>query len=397
MDMQVYEVILNLPQLRMESAEIDDKTIRFYCSTKSGHSVCPSCGAESTVVNQYTQRQVRDLDISGRKVYLMLRLKQYECSCGRYHTETLDFVEGNKEYTKRQAKWIFELSVKQPFTAAAALVDVPAKTVERIFYDHVQLDSVERYEGIEDLGIDEISFSKGKNDYLCVLTNLATGQTVDILRTREKSALMSHLQSIKFKNGQALTDRIAKVSCDFWGPFMDVAKKLFPQAVLVADRFHWTIYLNKVLDTTRKQLRKENPDEDAFKSIKWLLFKQSQNISESQQEQLRTAFRLSPMLEELYEMVKTFVAIFEARFDFDFAIKQINLWLEQAKVLNNKALNDFTDFLQRHFEPITNFIKHPVSNAATEGNNNLIRTVKRFTFNMTNFDHFKARCLAMKL
>lgn len=395
--MQLYEVIVNLPQLRMESVEIEDKTIRFYCSTKSDGSVCPSCGAASTQVNQYTSRQVRDLDISGRKVYLMLRLKQYKCSCGRYHTEALDFVEGNKDHTKRQAKWIFELSIHQPLTAAAALVDVQAKTVERIFYDHVQLDTFERYEGVEELGIDEISFSKGKNDYLCVLTNLRTGQTIDILRTREKSALMAHLQRIKFKNGQTLTDKITKVSCDFWGPFMDVAQKLFPKAVLIADRFHWTIYLNKVLDITRKQLRKENPNEDAFKNIKWLLFKQPQDISPSQQEQLRIAFKLSPTLEELYEMIKTFVAVFETRFDFDFALKQIHLWLEQAKMLNIKALNDFTNFLQRHFEPITNFLKHPVSNAATEGNNNLIRTVKRFTFNMTNFDHFKARCLAMKL
>ncbi|MBL7813633.1 MAG: transposase, partial [Saprospiraceae bacterium] len=36
------------------------------------------------------------------------------------------------------------------------------------------------------------------------------------------------------------------------------------------------------------------------------------------------------------------------------------------------------------------------SNACTEGNNNLLRTVKRFTFNMTNFEHFKARCFAYK-
>jgi transposase len=71
-------------------------------------------------------------------------------------------------------------------------------------------------------------------------------------------------------------------------------------------------------------------------------------------------------------------------------------YIEQAKTIGHHALNDFLAFLDRNFVPITNFLKHPVSNATAEGNNNLIRTVKRFTFNMTNFDHFKARCFAMK-
>ena len=56
MDIKVYELILNLPQLRVKSAEISDKTIHFYCSTKSGFSVCPLSGSESTKVNEYTQR-----------------------------------------------------------------------------------------------------------------------------------------------------------------------------------------------------------------------------------------------------------------------------------------------------------------------------------------------------
>jgi hypothetical protein len=42
------------------------------------------------------------------------------------------------------------------------------------------------------------------------------------------------------------------------------------------------------------------------------------------------------------------------------------------------------------------FFKQKISNAKTEGNNNLLRTVKRMAFNMTNFAHFKARTFAFK-
>ena len=46
--------------------------------------------------------------------------------------------------------------------------------------------------------------------------------------------------------------KIEVISCDFWGLFLDIAKLLFPQADVVGDRFHWTMYINKVLDEQRE-------------------------------------------------------------------------------------------------------------------------------------------------
>jgi transposase len=398
METTIYEMLLNLPEINVDKVELKDKTIRIFCHLKTDTGECPLCMNPTTHVNQYATQEVRDLDISGRQVYLIIRVRQFVCTkCSRYFTEPIPFVEGNKSYTKRQAKWIFELSAKQPITEVGALTNTHAKTVERIFYDHASIDALERYEGVEELGIDEFSWRKGKKDYLCVLTDLKTGRTVDILRTRQKDYLIAHLKGIRLKNGQLFCEQVRILSCDFWGPFLDIGKTIFPQATLVGDRFHWTLYLNKVLDDTRKSLRKAFPKQEAFKNIKWLLFQQADQISKEQKQQLQKAFDLSAPLEEVYQMAKTFVALFECDFSYDFAVKQVQLWLEQAQIINQKYLNEFTDFLNRHFDPILNFFKHPVSNAKTEGNNNLIRTVKRLTFNMTNFNHFKARCFALKI
>ncbi|MBL7814303.1 MAG: ISL3 family transposase [Saprospiraceae bacterium] len=396
MDTTVYELLLNLPELKVERVELENKTIRIYCHHLNTSGMCPVCQKRSIKVNQYTTHIVRDLNISGREVYLHLRLKQYECTCGRYFIDIPDFIEPNKSHTKRQSKWIFELSIKQPLSEVGALTNTHSKTVERIFYEHSQVNGYERYEGVTQLGIDEFSFRKGKKDYICVLTNLENGETIDILQTRQKEALIAHFQSITLKNGVLFKEQVKIASCDFWGPFLDIIKNEFPNATVIGDRFHWTTYINNVLDATRKALRKEFPKQEAFKSIKWLLFKQPDQNTENETNVLQNALTLSPILEELYYMKNTFIAIFECQFNYDFAIQQVNLWLEQAKNLKNEKLDEFIKFLERQFEPITNFFKHPVSNACTEGNNNLLRTVKRFTFNMTNFEHFKARCFAYK-
>lgn len=396
MENQLFEKLLRLPQLKVLSLEIGEKTIRVKCEHKEHQGHCPLCGKIINKVHQYSTHDVRDLDISGRKVILSLRVGQLVCEeCHRYFNEPLDFVEPNKGYTKRQAKWIFELSAKQPFTEVGALIDMNAKTVERIFYAQSVRPNYSRYEGVKRLGIDEISFRKGKGDYLCVLTDLDTGDTIDILRDRKKETLIAHFQGIII-NGKPFCEQIEAVSCDFWGPFMDIAKTKFPNAIVVGDRFHWTGYLNEALNKLRRALRKEQPKEDIFKNIKWALFKQQTNTTLEQKEQLEKSFQLSPLLKEMYGIKVALQDLFEQDLSFDLAVEKVKDWMVQARALNQEFLSDFVAFLERQFDPITNFFKQRISNAKTEGNNNLLRTVKRMTFNMTNFAHFKARCFAFK-
>ena len=397
MENALYENLLNLPHLKVDKVEFTTKTIRFYCHLDNETGRCEICLKERSKVNCYSTHTVRDLDISGKEVYLIVQVKQFYCpDCDSYFTQALPFADSNKSYTHRQSKWIFEMSRKQPLEAVAALTNTHAKTVERIFYTYALPQTNERYERVKRLGIDEFSWCKGKKDYLCVLTDLDTGDTVDILRTRNKAALIAHFKAIKLKNGVDFCKQIEVLSCDFWGPFIDIAKLIFPQADVVGDRFHWTMYLNKVLDQQRKALRKDFPNEAIYKNIKWLLFRKMDTLSQHEQDALSDVFKISPLLEELYMLKNTFCAIFDMDIPPDDALIQIDQWIQYAQTVTNEYLNTFVAFFKRQAIPITNYFKHKVSNAVTEGNNNILRTIKRFTFNMTNFDHFRARCFAFK-
>jgi len=394
----LYEQILTLPHLKVDEVSVNSKTIYLNCHLDINSGACPQCLKACKTFKSYHTHTLRDLNISGREVYLVLRVKQFYCQdCDRYFTQNIPFADFNKGYTHRQSKWIFELSCKQPLSEAAALVNMNTKTVERIFYNHALPQGPERYETLTRMGIDELSWRKGKKDYICCLTNLDNGETVDILRSRNKAALIAHFQSIKLKNGVDFCQQIQVISCDFWGPFLDIAKSVFPQAEVVGDRFHWTMYINKVVDQSRKSLRQAFPKEDIYKNIKWLLYRQMHTLSPSEKDNLTQAFKMSPLLEELYMLKNTFCAIFDMDIPVEKAMTQINEWVEYAQTLCNEFLDTFLAFFKRQTIPITNYFKHKVSNAVTEGNNNIMRTVKRFTFNMPNFEHFKARCFAFKM
>jgi transposase len=157
------------------------------------------------------------------------------------------------------------------------------------------------------------------------------------------------------------------------------------------------MYINKVLDEERKASRKAFPKEELYKNIKWLLFRQMHTLKADELANLEKVFEIRPMMEELYMLKNTFCAIFDMDITPKNALIQIQDWVEYAQKVPNEFLSTFVAFFKRQIIPITNYFKHKVSNAVTEGNNNILRTVKRFTFNMTNFEHFKARCFAFKM
>ena len=390
--LEIYEHLLNIPNLKVEKVDILDRELHVYCKIQNQPSQkCPVCQQ-----NVFRKRfkyigQVSDLDSSGRKVILYLSVHQYLCDCKRSFSETFDFVESGKSCTKRQAKWIFEMSTQQSHVQVAALTDNCPKRVERISYNYSLNRSI-NWDKIKRIGIDEFAFKKGHKDFITLIINLDTNEIIDILERRDKEFLRAYFKGI----GEKFCNQIEDFCSDMWGPFQDLAKEIFPNATIHVDRFHWTIHLNKVIDSARKLIRRKNPDEDIYKGLKWKLIKRPKNLKQDEVTDLKEAFLLNPELEELYQMRNTFQAIFDTDYSYGFAQIQIDNWLEQAKTLKNKYLDKFTELFARHRKNILNYFKNKISSGAVEGTNNLLRIVKRFTFNMTNFQNFKSRVFAYK-
>jgi transposase len=389
-ELAIYAQLLNIPNLEIEKVEIEKNVFHIYCkivSTKS--QICPSCLKEVEKKTPKYCREIQDLNISGRKVILHLSVHQYLCECGRTSSEKFDFVSEGKSYTKRQAKWVFEMSAKQSHLQVAALVDMCHKTVERICHSQVEVREI-NWSKIRRIGIDEFAFRKGHKDFIVILVDLDTHDIIDIIEERSKDHLRAYFQGL----GDAVCAKVTDFCSDMWGPFQDLAGELFKNATIHIDRFHWTKHLNDVLDNFRKQLRRENKDDEAYKNLKWKLIKRRENLTEKEEKELREVFNLTPDLEEIYEMRNTFQAIFDNSFSYDFAVGQIDIWVEHSRALKNKHLDKFVALFERHRTNILNYFKDRISSGVVEGKNNLLRTIKRFTFNMSNFLNFKRRVFA---
>lgn len=389
---RIYETLLNLPMLEVISVKILKTEIEIYCESKFEEQICPTCLKKSKSVNQTYERRVRDMDLIGRRVTLIISSRQFHCEdCDRYFSEQYSFIGKNGQVTKRQEKWIFEICHKQGIKQVAALVGMGYRQVENIYYKYAEdlLNKQDRYGQVKRLGIDEFSLRKGHKNFACVLVDLDKGWVIDVLPSRDKKLLIKHFES----KGIEFLNQIEVFTCDMWEAYVSVGRALFPNALVVIDRFHWMKHLSDAVDSQRKTLRKNDLEEECFKNLKWKLLKNPDSLSIKDQEALKEAFEKSPELEELYEMKNTFQAIFNADFSKTFATSQIQHWMEYAHKINNKYLNKFIKTFNNWKEWILNYFDGKYSNGVVEGLNNSIKVIKRKAYNMLNFDNFRARIL----
>jgi transposase len=395
-ELAFYTDLLDLPQVSLTGVTVTKTTIEIACTLTDTQTWCPHCGKVCTAVNERTTRRVRDLNISERAVYLLVNVRQFRCpTCGSCPTERLPFADANKSYTHRQARYVFAWCRKQTYSEVGAIVGMHAKTVERLVLDQCREAEPlpQRYTGLRRLGIDEQSHRKGKKHFICLLTNLDTGTVVDILPDRKKETLVAYFQKL----GPAFCQQITAVSCDLWQPYLAVVATCFPQATLVLDRFHVVKLLNQGLDAFRRHLRQEAPDEAGYKQLKWLLFKQYHRLSDTELDTLQAAFAVNAELKSAYFLREEFHHILDRPQAVDSAIGLLDKWIERVQTQKITRFDSFIRTLQRHKESIANYVLENLSNAVTEGLNNLVRSIRRCAFGMPNFQHLRLRVMAISV
>jgi transposase len=102
-------------------------------------------------------------------------------------------------------------------------------------------------------------------------------------------------------------------------------------------------------------------------------------------------------LEEIYQLRNTFNAIFDIAANPKEMKCQLNQWIKHAKKLNHKPMNAFLNTLNNRIKQITAFAQYRVTNAITEGLNNIIRYFKRISFGIPNFNNMRLRILIQSI
>jgi transposase len=283
------------------------------------------------------------------------------------------------------------VSIKSVSNRTAEAEDIVWSTVNAIYqkYADKELDKRVLWQQVRYLGIDEISIRKGKKDYACCLVDLERGIVLDFLENRHKETIIAYFKA----KGTDFCNQIEVVSSDMWDAYSTLAGELFPKAISVIDRYHFFIHLNKALDSTRKSFRKEFPEQESLKGLRWTLLKSPDDLSENEQKMLKEAFSITPTLQEVYQLRKDLKAIFDLDLTKEKASLKIDEWQVKAQKLDSKPIESFLQTLNNWKDKVLNFFHQRHTNAVVEGVNNAIRGIIRRSFGFHSFENLRRRVL----
>jgi transposase len=184
--------------------------------------VCHGCGKRAFGVHSWTQRKVRDLNMTTARLWVTCRYRKVFCAhCHGVHIEDLQLFHPYLRVTVRLARYIYQLCQMMTVSEVARHMGLNWKTVKDIdkYYlerDHGQPD----LNGLRILAVDEISIRKGHR-YLTVVLDYLSGRVVFVAKDRKAKTLKRFFNQL---NDQQL-DGIEAVVMDMWDPFIKAVKK----------------------------------------------------------------------------------------------------------------------------------------------------------------------------
>lgn len=358
------------------------------------YSHCPLCLEKCHSVKDRYIRELRDLSISGKQVTLKFTVRQFVCKdCNRHFHERHDFVAKNKTMTLRYEDFIYYRCQGVELRYVCLQEDLCWPTVRDIYQRKGEQDLASRdlFSSVSSIGIDEIALRKGHRNYACVIVNLDTGLVMDILPDRSKAYLKAYFLA----KGEAFCQGVTSFCSDMWEGYLNCAKEVFPNATIVADRFHFFAYMNKQVDHCRRSLRRKYPKDDTLKNLRWALLKPAERLSKDDRTKLEQAL-VKPEYELLHRTWKArnkFRDILESDASKQQAEELIRQWEQQHTRTPNRFVQRFVAFLRNWKSYILNYFVHRHTTSPVEGINNKLKVIKRRAYGFLTFEAFRLRAI----
>lgn len=390
--------LLDLPEFVAVGCEIErrggQEIVHVYCLHPHQAAICPRCDQLSTALYDEKERCVRDLDMWGKCTFLHFSRRRFECQpCGQPFTERLPSIDPKRRQTRRFEQYIYRACLRSDCKSIAQENWLHPTTVKGIFKRWAK--RTVRTKGptpVRVLGIDEIALKKRHKQYALVLSDLQRHCVIAVLPERSKEQLEAWFDQLSPAERQS----IQVVSIDMWQPYRQAVQAKLPQAKLVADRFHMMKQLNDRLTQMRRsiQRRADEATQQALKGSRWLLVKNRDDLTATEEARLLEILAACPELRPLYLLKEEFRTICDKCRDRQQAERFLQAWLWKAERTGNRFLLKFVNTLRNWWHEFLNYFDDRITNGFVEGINRAIRVIINRAYGYRNFENFRLQILA---
>lgn len=396
--------------LEEEWQEVTRNKVKHLCiraTLTASPSYCPCCGqTEPKKITRYGFAPSKVLlpHTAQQPVLLLLNKQRFYCKeCGSTFQAETNLVSSFCNISNPlRAKIYLELTQKKSEKQIAYDNAVSANTITRYVdtnFEHFEPD----YNSLPaHLCFDEFKSTKrceGAMSFLFI--DASTHQIIDILPSRTSRSLSYYFS----KYTKTARQSVRTISMDIYPPYMEIARRYFPNADIILDRFHIVQNLTRAFNSLRIQVMKQfAKDSMEYKRLKryWKLFLKTDTDLDATDFRHFTHFKqrmtvwgvveksvsASTKLKSAYDAMQLILGALRSKNPKSLKAR---LCMLLPKLCDNMKTACKT--MLTHFPKVVNAMIYPWNNGAIESINNRIKVLKRLAFGFRSFFHFRNRIL----
>jgi len=343
----------------------------------------------SASLHKWTERTWRHLDTCQFETLITASVPSVKHQDASIEEIAVPWAESYQRITKLLAQAVILWpEARGNVSKVAEIMRLDWGTVNAIMKAAVERGLLRREkEAIEHVGMDEKSFRRG-HVYAGILNDLDHNRVWNLVEGRKTENAVELLGTLS----QEQRSGVQAVAMDMWGTYEKAVNKMMPNADIVHNKFHISSYLKKAIDDVHKEERRllmKRGDETHINSkYQWL-----RNFPD---------LRCEPSFQNLYNAnLKTSKAwrlkeSFSGFWNYQYIGAAENFFKDWRKQVNRSKLDPMKKIaamLANRLQGLLNYLKHRITNAASEGLNSLVARIIANARGLRSFDRFRIRVL----
>jgi transposase len=270
------------------------------------------------------------------------------------------------------------------------MAKVAPATVSRIYAQHTERKAKERISlnCPRVLGIEEHTLHK-KMRFATTFCDLAKRRVFDVVQGKSSKDLLSFLCRLKGR------ERVKMVCIDLSSSYRSLIRRFFPNAQIVADRFHVVrVTQHHFMEVARKLA----PELAAKKGRLGLLRKAPQKLTSEQKARLEEIFKTQPALQIIYDKMHEVRDLLNQKHQTKFHCRQLSQKflsvIGQLQKSGFEAMQTLARTFQNWKDEIARMWRFTRNNGITEGFHRKMKLIQRRAYGFRNFENYRLRVLA---
>jgi transposase len=241
--------MLNLSGLAVENVKETEDECVFSVAVSEEPPDVDCCLLQKLVLNGRKEAFFTDTPLYGKRVTLRMLRQRFKCqACGKTAYGSIPHMHEDHRVTQRCYDYIVKNGGKRTWSALAGELGLDPQTVSTIWnrWADAELARV-KMDTPRWLGLDEIHI---KGRARAVITNIEHRALVNMLPNRELDTLHAYFTSADFD-----PKKVEILTIDMWNTYRILAKKTFPHAKVVVDKFHVIQLVTRAMEKVRREER----------------------------------------------------------------------------------------------------------------------------------------------